>query len=232
MLSLCKIIVGLLFIFLNSLAIADIANGQNPYDTGYGFDMPTEASWGGWTRGGTNTLYAEWDTIVDASYGTSSDRTAAPDVGSYNAADAYLSWNPGLISTSTGNLISPSVAEEFNIYISPIASLTGQLIVALQVETWGLEPNAPLLNGLAAFSWDKTFTGTSVSNNELNQYLGLWYFDNTATDFHFNLTSQPFVSLTQVAVDIARVPEPSTLAVMLIGFFFMGSVVCCRNKLN
>jgi hypothetical protein len=225
MLSLFRVITGLLLTSLNGLAIADIANSPNPYDAGYGFDTPTEASWGGWTRGDTSTLYAEWDTISDASYGNSDDRTAAPDMGIHNVADAYLSWNPGVFSTSTGNLISATVEQDFNIHISPVSLLSSPLIVALQVETWGLEPDAPLLNGLAASSWTKTFTGTSVTDNDLNQYLGLWHFVSTVTDFQFNLTSQMFVSLAQVAVDIAQVPEPHILAIILLGLVLMGLMI-------
>lgn len=49
-----------------SPAFADFTNGPDPYAAGYGFDTPTEASWGGWNRGDANTIYAEWDTFVDS----------------------------------------------------------------------------------------------------------------------------------------------------------------------
>ncbi|CAD84637.1 MULTISPECIES: hypothetical protein [Nitrosomonas] len=230
MLSLCRIIISLLLVGLSGQAAADISNSPNPYDAGYGFDTPDEAGWGGWMRGGASTLYAEWDTISDASYGGSGDRTAAPDIGTHNVADAYLSWNPGVFVTSTGNLITPSVVQEFFIRISPVSLFSGPLVVALQVEMWGDEPAAPLLNGLAASSWTRTFTGTSVTDHDLNQYLGLWYFANTVNHFEFDLTNQPFISLAQVAVDIAQVSEPYMLAIMLTGLILIGSMTRYRSR--
>lgn len=230
MLSLCRIIISFLLICLSGQVAADIFNGPDPYDSGYGFDRPNEAGWGGWTRGSANTLYAEWDTISDASYGGSGDRTAAPDVGTHNVGDAYLSWNMGVFVTSTGNLITPSVMQEFFIHISPLSLFSGPLVVALQVEMWGDEPVAPLLNGLAASSWVKTFTGTSVTDHELNQYIGLWHFANAVNDFEFDLTNQPFISLAQVAVDIAQVPEPHMLAIMLTGLILIGSMTRYRSS--
>ncbi|MGZ8218609.1 hypothetical protein [Methylomagnum sp.] len=44
---------------------ADTSGGPNPYAAGYGFDPPSEASWGGWVRGAAGTLYAEWDVLSD-----------------------------------------------------------------------------------------------------------------------------------------------------------------------
>lgn len=232
MLSLYRIIVSLLLVCLSGQVVADTSNGPNPYDPGYGFDTPNEASWGGWARGDTNTLYAEWDTISDVSYGESDDRTAAPDVGTYNVDDAYLSWNPGVFLTSTGNLISADVVQEFFIHISPMSLFSGPLIVALQIEMWGDEPVAPLLNGLAASSWTQTFAGTSVTDHDLNQYLGLWYFADAINNFEFDLTNQPFISLAQVAIDIAQVPEPHTLVIVLTGLILIGAMTQRRDSLN
>lgn len=132
--------------------------------------------------------------------------------------------------TSTGNLITPSVVQEFFIRISPVSLFSGPLVVALQVEMWGDEPAAPLLNGLAASSWTRTFTGTSVTDHDLNQYLGLWYFANTVNHFEFDLTNQPFISLAQVAVDIAQVSEPYMLAIMLTGLILIGSMTRYRSR--
>lgn len=231
MLSLYRIIISFLLVCLSGQAAADISNGPvDPYGPESGFDRPNEASWGGWTRGSANTLYAEWDVVSDASYGTDSDQTAAPDVGTHNVDDAYLSWNPGVFVTSTDNLISASVVQEFFVHISPLSLFSGPLVVALQIETWGDEPVAPLLNGLAASSWVKIFTGTSTTEHDLNQYLGLWYFANAVNNFEFDITNQPFISLAQVAVDIAQVPEPHMLTVMLTGLILIGSMTRYRSR--
>ncbi|WP_347888936.1 hypothetical protein ABHF54_05865 [Nitrosomonas europaea] len=123
-----------------------------------------------------------------------------------------------------------SVVQEFFIRISPVSLFSGPLVVALQVEMWGDEPAAPLLNGLAASSWTRTFTGTSVTDHDLNQYLGLWYFANTVNHFEFDLTNQPFISLAQVAVDIAQVSEPYMLAIMLTGLILIGSMTRYRSR--
>ncbi|WP_446810655.1 hypothetical protein ACH50O_03495 [Methylomonas sp. 2BW1-5-20] len=88
---------------VSGIAAADLTNGPDPYATGYGFDTPTEAAWGGWNRGDAGTLYAEWDSFVDSSYpGT---RTAAPDIGSAGTSNAYLGWNAGTFVSRLGQFV-------------------------------------------------------------------------------------------------------------------------------
>jgi hypothetical protein len=216
-------------------AWADISNGPNPYLPGYGFDTPTEATWGGWTRGTAGTVYAEWDRFSDASYGGSTDRTAAPDVGSANASGASLGWNSGVFVSSTTNLYSFSVDEAFSISLASTTDLGSTPIrVVLQVETWGVALTGALLNGVAPTLVSQTFAGvidTSIGEAFDYNLLYVWDLAAAPTSYAFALTSPVHTSLTQVAIDIAAapVPEPGTYAMLLAGLGIVASLARRRR---
>lgn len=136
------------------LVQADFANGPDPYSAGFGFDTPGEAVWGGWNRGDSGTLYAEWD-----EFGASNP--SAPDVGVAGAGTATFAWNPGTFATGAGNLYNFGSTQVFTITMAgSVGSDSGPVTVALQAETWGtpLEQTGEgaalppaTLNGL---SWD------------------------------------------------------------------------------
>jgi hypothetical protein len=211
-------------------AFADTTNGPDPYAAGFGFDTPTEASWGGWTRGDADTLYAEWDTFVDSSHGTSSDLTAAADVGSagVSSAGTYTGWNSGTFKAGSGNLYNFGGDEFFDIVVAPAAAMSGPLTVALQFETWGntLFPGMLLLNGNAPSSLVQTYTDpaypSSFGDVQLIEYLAVWNLASAPTDFHFDLDTEVHTSFAQVAVDIAPVPEPEAWAMLLAGLGLVG----------
>lgn len=219
-------------------AWADTDNGPDPYLSGYGFDTPTEAAWGGWTRGSAGTVYAEWDRFDDASYpGT---RTAAPDLGSANASNANLGWNSGVFVSSTNNLYSFSVDEAYTIDLGSTTDLGSTAIrVALQVETWGVAPTGALLNGVAPTLVAQTFAGlidTSIGEAFDYNTLYLWDLAAAPANFAFALTSPVHTSLAQVAVDIAsapiptQVPEPGTYAMLAGGLAVIGAYTRRRRK--
>lgn len=199
-------------------AYADTANGFNPYDSGKGFDTPTEAVWGGWSRGEPNTLYAEWDTFVDASYGTDTDRNAAPDVSKNNASSIHLSWSVGSFPAATGNLYSFSVPQSYQIKAS--ASTSNLPIRAvLQVETTGvqLDYQKVTLNDLAPTMHSITHQDPNfvspAGKTDLVHSLYYWDLQAPAADYQFNFNGPAHVSLTQVAVDIGQ-PKTSRVAVV------------------
>jgi hypothetical protein len=218
--------------------LADTANGPDPYAAGFGFDRPHEASWGGWIRGDAGTLYAEWDTFSDASYGTGGDRSAAPTLGQSGTTDAYLSWNAGTFVSDSGNLYNFSTAESFQANLAGAAGGT-PLRVALQTEGWGtaIDPASVTLNGVAP-----TFSATTYTDPAFNSSFGtveliqrLYYWDLASAPASYQLafgTAGPHLALAQVAVDIgpAAAPVPLPAAAWLFGSALSGLALIGRRK--
>jgi PEP-CTERM motif len=219
-------------------AFADITNGPDPYASAYGFDKPEEATWGEWSRGTGDSLYAEWDTFVDGSYGTTTDRTSATDVGSYGATDVYAAWNSGTFRAGSGNLYSFSVTEEFAFNLTDTTPITGPVRAVMQTEGWGMDIDLStvLLNGVAPSFSDVTYLDTNYSSSfgavALTQRLFYWDLSSAASNYSFTFSSDGHsLSLAQVAVDIgqvAAVPEPQTYALMLAGLAVLG--VAARHR--
>ncbi|MCK6407205.1 MAG: PEP-CTERM sorting domain-containing protein [Rhodocyclaceae bacterium] len=230
---------GLVLAATSGVALADFTNGPNPYAAGYGFDTPQEASWGGWTRGTGDTLWAEWDTFIDRSYGTSSDRTAAADVGSYGATNVNIGWNPNTFPTGTGNLYSFSVTSVFNVSLTDTTPIAGPVRAVLQTEGWGVDIDlaSVTLNGVSATAAANTFngvvTGTPVGDADVIQRYFYWDLAAAPTAYNFSFAGAGHsLSLTQVAVDVAAlpVPEPETYAMLMAGLGLMGAVARRRRK--
>lgn len=214
-------------------AFADIANGPDPYAPGYGFDKPNEASWGGWTRGDANTVYAEWDNFTGGVAGTPYSSV----YGSSGTSAASITWNAGTFAASTGNLYSFTAPQQiYDIDITPTAAFGGPVTVALQFETWGtqIDYNSILLNGNAPTSGGITYSDGNFPSPlgpvDLIQYAAVWNLASAPTSLHFDLQSGTHQSFAQVAVDIAApIPEPGEWAMLLAGLGLMGAVVRRRN---
>lgn len=211
-------------------AFADTTNAPDPYAAGFGFDAPQQASWGGWTRGAGDTLYAEWDTFVDASY--AGVRTAAADVGSYGASDVHAGWNAGTFAAGSGNLYSFSVTEKFSFNLTDSTPISGPVRAVLQTEGWGMgiDPASVLLNGVAASVSAVTYLDPAYNSSfgpvALTQSRYYWDLASAPTTYAFTFASEGHsMSLAQVAVDVgqvAAVPEPQTYALMAAGLGIMG----------
>lgn len=219
-------------------ALADSTNGPDPYAAGYGFDTPQTAPWGAWTRGVGDSIYAEWDTFVEASYAGA--RTAAADVGSYNASDVHAGWNAGTFPAGSGNLYSFSVSEQFTLNLTN-TTLSGPIRAVLQTEGWGMDIDlsSVKLNGIAATSSALTYSEPNYQSSfgavALNQRTFIWELDAAPTSyqFYFDTGSQHSMSLAQVSVDIgqvAAVPEPSQWALMLCGMAAVAGIVRRRQR--
>jgi hypothetical protein len=209
-------------------ALADLINGPDPYAPGYGFDLPQEAAWGGWSRGDAGTLYAEWDSFSDASHGTASDRTAAPDVGNAGTSSAVFGWNTGTAVDGNGNLNNTSSSLALYIDIPESVAIqpdTNRVRAVLQFETWGneVEYDNILLNGVepTQLAWTFSDAGFELPVTQepafLIQVLAYWDFFTAPAGFSFDLTAIAETSFTQAAVDISSVPEPATLWLMATG---------------
>lgn len=187
---------------------ADLRGGPNPYDNGYGFDLPSEAAWGGWTRGAAGTLYAEWDVLSDKSHGAADDRSAAPDVGLSGATSAWLGWNAGTFATGSGNLYNFTTPESFSVELAGTLPAT-PIRVALQVESQGqpLDTDGFTLNDAKPNQNTQTYRDAAFPSpqgpTDLVHRLLVWELPAPPAGFVFRFGSKgPHVSLTQVAVDI------------------------------
>lgn len=220
---------------VSTLASADITNGPNPYAAGFGFDTPTEAAWGGWTRGDAGTLYAEWDTFVDNTY--PGIRTAAPDIGQFGANNVNLSWNAGTFAAGSGNLYSFSVPENFSASLSAAAN-TEPVRAVLQFESWGtqMDYNSIQLNGLTPTYSVQTFYDAAYVSSfgavELLQHLVYWDLEQAAANYVFNFSSIGHSqSLAQVAIDIGpAAPVPLPAAAWLLGSGLLGLIGMSRRR--
>lgn len=216
-----------------SPAFADTSNGPDPYASGMGFDTPTEASWGGWNRGDANTVYVEWDLFDDSTY--AGPRTAAPDLGSSGATDAFIGWETAF-KAGSGNLYSFSADMTFQVNVSA-ADIGGPVRVALQTESWGFPVRDMLLNGVAPTTTATTYTGRMFvdalgSDADIVQALYVWDMASAATTYTIDFGAPVHTSLAQVSVDIAAapVPEPETYAMLAAGLGLVGWQVRRRNK--
>lgn len=191
----------------SSASLADTSLGPNPYQSGFGFDQPQQASWGGWQRGTAGTLYAEWDVFKDTSHGGATDRTAAPDLGKTHLTSAWLGWNTGTFISSTENLYSFSTPEVIQIDLAGTPA-SGATRLALQVETQGdgsLDAKYLRVNGSAPTAMTQTFKGTYSSPSgpaDLIHKIAIWDFSQAPTKFVINFTLPVHTTVRQVAVDI------------------------------
>jgi hypothetical protein len=214
-----------LFAALVSPAFADTSIGPDPYAAGYGFDLPSEAAWGGWTRGAEGTLYTEWDVFNDKSHGGADDRSAAPDLGRFGTSSAWLGWNMGTFVSGTGNLYSFTVPEVFSIDLAGTVP-AAPLRVVLQVETQGqlLNYDSFTLNDTQPTQSTQTYRNSAFPSplgpTDLIHRRFVWDLPAPPAAFVFRFAStDPHVSLTQAAVDIgpqtasnsdpSPTPEPS-----------------------
>ncbi len=221
---------------------ADISAGPDPYASGFGFDKPQEAQWGGWIRGSTGSAWAEWDAFNDASHGSAKDRTAAADVGQSGLSSAYAGWSAGTFATGAGNLYSFSLPETFAVQLSPAPTLTssGKTVIALQLEVsgGGLASNSVKLNGLAPGSLTQTYVNhafpSPVGDTSLVHWLALWELDAPVSSFAFGFSAAMHTSLQQLAIDIGKRPlvtPPSEVPVPAAAWLF-GSALLATASLR
>lgn len=200
---------------MTSLATADFSNGSDPYSPDLGFRTPDQAVWGGWTRGDDGTHYAEWDLFIDSA--VHGERTATPDIGQQSANDIHLQWNPGTFVTSTGNLYSFSVPQQFTIRL-PELNATNALRAVLQLETQGpqIDYDGVKLNGrqpdFNAVAFIDTEFETVAGKTELVHNVFYWDLSESDTELVFRFDGSAHMSLSQVAVDVGG-PEQQQASV-------------------
>lgn len=201
--------------------------------------------WGGWNRGDTGTVWAEWDSF--------SSSTAE---GMSGTSSAELTWSAGTFKAGSGNLYSFTSDSVYDIDID-VSSLTGVNQIALQVEQFapleakwlydsdgitkiGYGMNDDLwsisLDGGADIdrsAFEHTFYAadwqTSFGPTDLFTGIFLWNVDLTGVNnLHIDFENPQHTSLAQVAVDVGVVPLPA--AVWLFGSGLLGLMAIARRK--
>jgi hypothetical protein len=198
------------------------------------FEDPATATWGGWTRGASGTLYAGWNVFTDdadpgivdttpdvlASTLIGGGTTAGPAVAAIGAGPFRVTeaGTPGTFLTSGGNIYNPSFATAFTVDIggTPVSS---PVRVALQVRTQGSELDyaGVTLNGLAAAAT------TELARSALGGFGGalvdtlfVWTLTAGVDLYSLNFAAaESSVSLDALTVDVAPVPLP--LPAVLLG---------------
>jgi hypothetical protein len=201
-------------------AQADGSIGIDPYAEGFGFDRPSEAPWGGWSRCAPGTLFAEWDNFDDASHGAADDRTAAPNtanesVSGCGASSAWLGWNT--------NAVNPGFAYNKGVYIYNLSNsgqggptsfridLAGNLNpgltrVALQLETrsYAIPEETLRLNGIKPTVVGNKFEKETNINGrpaKVFHQLVVWNLNSAPEGLLIEFESKPHTVLHMVTVD-------------------------------
>ena len=194
------------------------------------FDNPNSNSnnWGGWSRGATGTMYAEWDRfetyLPGRNFRIAPDST--PDVGSNNTTSAIVTVTSGTpIPVGSGNIYSPTTALGFSLVIRGNIP-RGPKQVALQLASTGREFNYSgiRLNGLAYAR------RVELSNISLGAGLGaavesllIWNLAEGVDSYKFTFSAAATsLGLDKVAVDIGPVPLPAAAWMLLSGLAGVG----------
>jgi len=185
------------------------------------FENPATASWGGWTRGDAGSLYHEWAVFSDEDPGSKIVDTT-PEVGSVGPAPHSLTENSGnAFLTGGGNIYSFSGVTDFTVELSGTATAGQPTRVALQIKTLGteLDYDSVMLNGVA---WDSKTELGRVKLGGMGgadvETLFLWTLTDALVSYVFDFNSkESSMSLDALSVDVAPVPLPGALVLMLSG---------------
>ncbi|QNN21372.1 hypothetical protein HED60_03495 [Planctomycetales bacterium ZRK34] len=188
----------------------------------------------GWSRGDTDTLYAEWDLFE-------SSTNALPDVGSFHppAGDPTLSSDTGGV-TGTANIYGFN-AHTITIDTANYNTASSNTTVVVQIRTQGTEydPSTLMING-AAPTYLGELSRTPVASFGGDTFeVDTWALFNLsgADDLTVSFTaSGQHMSLLAVALDAivtdssgfasvtpqgAPVPQPASLVMLLGGLALM-----------
>lgn len=185
---------------------------------------------GGWNRGDTTTLFAEWDVFNDDT-SVFTDRLIidnTPDQSSNITSASLTETTGGSFITASSNIYSFSRAIDFNASITGTGP-AGATQVALQIETFGTEinPASVLLNSITPSITTEisrgglggTFGGIAVET------LFIWNLATGGNNYNFDFTAlEASLSLARVSIDIGPgvnqvtpVPLPAAVWMLLTG---------------
>ncbi|MBU0604016.1 MAG: PEP-CTERM sorting domain-containing protein [Gammaproteobacteria bacterium] len=201
---------GALCLLASTSAFATSAAWDTPL-AGYSGDGTSSAA--PWASG---AAYAEWNVFDSAS----SDAT--PDIAGSGTL-SQTSPGAGAFLTGSGNIYSAGGGAAFSIDL--VSSLTGSYDIWLRVATQGTAADSvATLNGIAAtkqVSFSAVLGGFGGSEEE-----AYWHWTVSsplALQFSFG-SSEAHMSLDQLAVLAAPVPEPATWLSLAAGLGVIGAL--------
>lgn len=168
------------------------------------------------------SVYAEWNFMSDDDASTPlTIEDSTPDIGAYGlgATGALIKETTGgAFATSGGNIYSPSVATAFEVTLPGLA--TGPVEVWLRASTLGSAlDTVATLNGVSATA-ESSFSAqiTGGFGGAENEWVWKWTLSSAPQSLNIAFeAASSSVSLDQVAVYAAPVPEPETYALMALG---------------
>lgn len=204
------------------------------------FQDPSTASWGGWNRGDSGTVFAHWDVFDNLNF------DATPDIGSFGTeVNTFGTFDTALVTTGTtqffvgGNIYSFSEALRFDALVDADSAHEAlglaPITVALQLQTRGeeIDPASVLLNSLAPTSTTELMRTSIASGNPAGgatfevETLYTWELANANVVYAFDFdAAAASLSLGEVSIDIGPSPvapaAPPTPVPVPAGFLLLG----------
>ena len=229
-----------------SAAVNLATNGSFSTNGGTG-QVNFNTSIAGWNVPALNNSYVFLFGPAAGTSGTNADLTgAAAAIGEYGALNL---WGPG-DGSANGLTLSPDggffLAADPNFQNGSISQIITGLNVGYQyqVSFWYAGAQQLGYTGGTTEGWNVTFGGNTLSTNTLNtgshgfsgwQQANLVFVaNNTSQTLSFLATGGPSAALPPFAlldgVNVQVVPEPTTWALMIMGFGGVGALVRNRRR--
>lgn len=204
-----------------------------PVQAAFGTPNANSNGWGGWTRGDSSTLYAEWDVFRDT-------ENVSPDF-SENINTALLTETTGGgFVTSGNNIYSFSVPIAFSVNISGDGDgpQSGSTQVAMQIRTLGeaLDNTSVRLGALIPDETALLFSGPFGGSfgGDVIETLFIWNLTDSLASYNFTfMAALESMSLDRITFDIGSiggtsVPIPAAIWMFISGL--LGFSVLSRTK--